>query len=124
MLCGGTGIAPLFQILQAADEFGDSVEFSMIFVNKTSKDILLKEQLDNFAKSKKLKFKIYYTVDNQEEGWDGLVGHINKDMIIKYLPEASQDTLYLLCGRKSMCKKYLTPILTKLGHDGEHIFIF
>lgn len=96
----------------------------MLFANRTSRDILLKEQLDNFAKSGTFPFKVYYTIDNEEEGWDGLVGHINKDMIVNYLPSASQDTLYLLCGRKSMCKKYLTPVLTELGHDGEHIFIF
>jgi NAD(P)H-flavin reductase len=83
----------------------------------------LKEQLDNFAKSTNFSFKVYYTIDKYEDGWDGLTGHIDKEMIIKYLPQGN-DTLYLLCGRKSMCKKYLTPILTELGHEGENIFIF
>ena len=96
----------------------------MIFANKTSKDILLKDKLDNFEKNKKFNFTINYTIDNEEEGWTGLVGHINKNMIEKYMPPASHDTLLLLCGRKSMCKKYLTPILNEMGYDNRNIFIF
>jgi cytochrome-b5 reductase len=131
MLCGGTGIAPIFQvifgliqILQNAHNNQDSVEFSMIFCNKTSRDILMKDKLDCFSNSGNFKFCPHYTIDKMEEGWDGLVGHINKEMILKYMPPPSSETLLLLCGRKSMCKKYLTPILIELGYDPELIYIF
>ena len=112
------------KFLQAADELNDSVEYSMIFANKTSQDILLKDKLDNFAKNNNFKFTINYTIDKEEEGWSGLVGHINKEMIEKFIPPPSTETLILLCGRKSMCKKYLSPILNELGYDGQNIFIF
>jgi cytochrome-b5 reductase len=110
--------------LEAAYNNKDSAEFSLIFANKTSKDILLKDELDTFASSDNFKCSVQYTVDNNEEGWNGLVGHINKEMIVKYLPAPSSETFIILCGRKRMCTKYLTPILTELGYDPELIYIF
>jgi len=54
MLAGGTGISPIWQLLQAADVNKDTVEFSLIFGNKTTKDIFMKEDLEELEKKKKL----------------------------------------------------------------------
>lgn len=124
MLCGGTGIAPFFQILQAADSNNDTIEFSLIFGNKTSKDILLRNELDTFYKNQNFKFNVQYTINHMEEGWNGLVGHITKDKIETFLPPPADDVLVLLCGRGSFSKKYLSPLLVEMGYQKENIFIF
>jgi len=104
MLCGGTGITPLYQFLLAADINKDTVEYSMIYGNRTSNDILLKQELDGFIRQKNFSFTINYTIDQYEEGWTGLTGYITKDKIEKYIFPPDEDTLIMLCGRGKMCK--------------------
>ena len=60
MLAGGTGITPFYQILQAAHLNSDCSTFTMLFGNKTTKDILMKMELDEFVKTKKFNFDLNY----------------------------------------------------------------
>ena len=47
LLVGGTGVTPIFQILNAMRLAKDqSVEVKMIYSNKTAADVLLKDELD------------------------------------------------------------------------------
>jgi cytochrome-b5 reductase len=96
----------------------------LIFGNRTKADILLKEELEAFARDKHIKFDLHFTIDREEEGWDGLVGYIDKEKILKYMPGPEPDNLIILCGRGKMCKKYLTPLLLEMGYAKENIFIF
>lgn len=125
MLCGGTGITPLYQLILASSINGDNaINYSMIFGNKTTSDILLKNELDNLTNNPNINFKIQYTINNQEKNWTGLVGYISRDHIEKHIFPPSDETLILLCGRGAMCKKYLFPLLIEMGYKHENIFIF
>jgi NAD(P)H-flavin reductase len=124
MICGGTGITPIYQILQAADLNKDSIEYTLLYGNRSSKDILLKKELDGISKDKNINLKLFYTIDKDEEGWDGLVGYITKDKIEKYISPPSDDTLILTCGSGKMCKKYLVPLLIEMGYKEENIHNF
>lgn len=124
MLGGGTGITPLYQILQAADIVKDSIEYFLLYGNRSSKDILLKDKLDKIYLDQNIKFKIDYTIDYQEEGWNGYVGYITRDKIIECMPPPSDDTLIMTCGSGKMCKKYLVPLLIEMGYKEENIHNF
>ena len=124
MIAGGTGITPFYQIIQAAHLNKDLCEMSLIFCNRTIKDILLQEELDIIHKEQNFKFNIFYIISKNEEGWTGGIGHVTKDMILTYLPEASDDTLILTCGPPTMCQDYLLPILKNIGHKVDNIFDF
>lgn len=124
MLCGGTGITPIYQVLLSAHLNRDSTQYSLVFGNRSTKDILLKDELDHFLKCGHFKFDVYYTIDKAEEGWTGEVGYISKEMIAKYMPPPADDTLILICGSGKMCKKYLAPMLLEMGYAATSIFIF
>ena len=96
----------------------------MIFGNKTSSDILLKEELESLSKSETLKFKPHFTIDTAEDNWTGGVGFISKEMIKENLPEPNEDTLMLMCGPPVMCLKVLMPYLQEMGYAKEDIFEF
>lgn len=123
MLAGGTGITPCYQIIQACHLNGDSHKVTLIFGNKSTKDFLLKEELDKIAQEKKFEFEVVYTIDKAEEGWDGEVGFINKDMLSKYGPKPSEDVIVVTCGPPVMCKG-LVPVLTDLGYNMENYHNF
>ena len=95
-----------------------------MFANRSSKDILLKEELENFIHDSNFEFKVFFTIDQYEENWNGGVGHINKDMLASNLPSPSDDTLMLMCGPPIMCQKVILPILNELGNKKENIFEF
>ena len=98
----------------------------MIFGNKSTTDILLKEELENLSKSETLNFKPFFTIDSKtpEENWTGGVGFITKEMIKERLPAPSDDTLILMCGPPVMCKNVLMPYLQEMGYPEGDIFGF
>ena len=51
LLCGGTGITPMWQLLSAilADS-EDTTELAMIYTNKSIKDVLLRDELDSLVR--------------------------------------------------------------------------
>jgi len=123
-LAGGTGIAPIFQILQAADRNSDSCEFTLFFGNSTEKDILLREDLERFAKNKNFTFKLVFIINNQEEGWKGETGHFNYENISKHMYPPSEDTLIAYCGRKPLCLEVYERSLLQMGHSKDNLFKF
>jgi cytochrome-b5 reductase len=123
MLAGGTGITPIFQILQAAHKNNDTCLFSVIFGNKTSQDILMKKELDEIKEAKNFDLNFNYLIDKHEDGWEGLVGYVNKDMITKQLPGPGDNTIILICGPPIMCEKSKS-LLLELGYSKDLIFDF
>jgi cytochrome-b5 reductase len=124
MLAGGTGITPIYQILQAAAINKDTFpEFTLIFGNKTTNDIFMREEIDEVIKTAACEFTMHYLIDKEEPGWTGLVGYVSKDMISKYFPAPSDDTLMLICGPPVMCEK-AKGFFAELGYNKDNIFEF
>ena len=123
MLAGGTGITPFYQIIQAAHQNGDTTEFTLLFGNKTKNDILLMKEIEEVQVSKKFNFKCHFLIDKEEPEWTGLTGYISKDMISKYLPSPSAETMVLICGPPVMCEK-AKEFFGELKYDSENIYEF
>jgi len=51
LLAGGTGLTPVYQVIQAATLANESLPLVFLFSNKTKDDILAKEKIDEFAKT-------------------------------------------------------------------------
>lgn len=123
MLAGGTGITPMYQILQAANKNKDITEFTLIFGNKTTQDVLLKKELEEIQQSGNLKFTLHFLIDKTEPGWSGLVGYVNQEMITTHFPAPSDDTLLLVCGPPVMCEKS-KELFQQLSYNKDNIFEF
>ena len=59
MLAGGSGITPMFQVVQAIlrNPF-DTTRVSLVYANVAEEDILLREQMDALAQSEKSRFQV------------------------------------------------------------------
>lgn len=102
----------------------DTIDFGLVFCNRSTKDILLKDELDDIFNRQNFKFNLLYTISNKEDGWTGETGHITKEMITKTCPPPDEDTLMLTCGPPVMCRKFLLPMLLELGYKEADIFDF
>lgn len=123
MLAGGTGITPMYQLIQAIlKDPSDRTQMSLIFGNITEDDILMKRELDEFAKIYP-NLKVHYVLNNPPEGWKGGSGFISAEMIKKLLPAPGDDVAILRCGPPAMMKAMETH-LDALGYAPEQQFQF
>lgn len=104
MVAGGTGITPMLQVIQKllADP-RDTTEIRLLYANNTHDDILLKNMLDALALVHP-RFKVYYTLAEAPEGWNGYSGYITKEMLAETMPPPSDDHLVMVCGPPPMMK--------------------
>lgn len=124
-ICGGTGITPIFQILQNCAINNESfLKLYLIFGNKTNNDILLYKEIEELKC--KLNLETCYTLEQMIEPTNPelkqKMGLITEELIQSSLPLPSDDLLIMLCGSKTMTRNYLEPILMKLNY--KNIFLF
>ncbi|VDD93754.1 unnamed protein product [Enterobius vermicularis] len=125
MIAGGSGITPMLQIIRAIleDDTDDTVVF-LLFANQSEEDILLKNEIDKYARENPSKLNIWYTVDRPPANWSYSSGFINEDMIKNHFPPPSDDLVILLCGPPPMINFACMPNLDKLGYAAETRLIF
>ena len=105
MIGGGTGITPLYQVIQhAATLPTDKTKLSLLFANQNENKILLKGCLDQYEKEMGGRFKTTYIVDkpvNPAE-WKGETGYITKQLIKDTMPAPGEDVMVMVCGPDKM----------------------
>ncbi|KAJ4149937.1 hypothetical protein LMH87_010709 [Akanthomyces muscarius] len=103
MVAGGTGITPMFQVIRGiCEDDRDLTQISLIYANRTEQDILLRKELDTFARRYPKQFKVYYLLDQPPEDWAYGTGYCTQELIAEKLPSASTDTKMMLCGPPGM----------------------
>ncbi|XP_057453373.1 NADH--cytochrome b5 reductase 1-like [Lotus japonicus] len=124
MIAGGSGITPMFQLIRAILENPkDKTKVYLIYANVTVDDILLKEELDNFANIYPYRFQLYHVLNKPPTEWNGGVGFISKEMIDSHCPAPSPDIQILRCGPPPM-NKAIANHLNTLGYTSTMQFEF
>lgn len=132
MLCGGTGITPMYQIItHILYNVKDNTKMNLIYANVNFEDILLKKELDELAKTHKDRFNVYYVLNNAPATWNGGVGFVSKEMIAERLHKHAEDKQFLMCGPPPMIsamKKHLAELnfppaqTVSKAHDAVFVF--
>ncbi|KAJ6137594.1 Cytochrome b5 [Penicillium samsonianum] len=103
MVAGGTGITPMYQLIRAICENDtDTTEVSLVYANRSESDILLREELERFARQYPKNFKLWYMLDSAPEGWTYGSGYVDQTVLAEQLPAPSSDTKVMLCGPPGM----------------------
>lgn len=126
MIAGGTGITPIYQVIQAIlEDPEDETEMYLVYANRTEEDILMREELDSWA-VKNPRLKVWYVVGKSvREGWRYSVGYIDETILREHLPGPAEDTVALACGPPSMIQFAVQPNLEKMGYDiNNSFFVF
>lgn len=91
LVLSGSGITPGYQlisrILRAKDQGKgeDKTNINVIDANKTEGDILLKDELDRFAKDNPDQSNITHVLSHTDDKWSGEKGHVSKEIPQKHL---------------------------------------
>lgn len=124
MVAGGTGITPMFQVLQAAlADRGDVTDFTLVYGNVTEEDILLRKALDQMAADHPNRLTVHYVLDRPPPGWEGGSGYVTRDMLQELLPKPGPGVKVLACGPPPMVKGVRSS-LGDLGYPDEAVFEF
>lgn len=123
MICGGSGITPIFQVLRAVmQDPKDTTTCVLLDGNKCEEDILCKEDLDSFVAHDGAKCSIIHTLTDATSSWTGLRGRISKQHLEEHMLP-STESLVLICGPEAM-EKSVGHVLLELGWDKSDIVFF
>lgn len=123
MICGGTGITPIFQVLRAVmQDRQDPTSCVVLDSNRSEEDILCRSELDSFMEADRRKCSIVHTLTDRSEGWMGHRGRISGELLREYVP-VGNDSMVLVCGPEGL-EKNVRGILLKQGWAESDIHIF
>ncbi|KAB5572345.1 hypothetical protein GE09DRAFT_664745 [Coniochaeta sp. 2T2.1] len=126
MVCAGSGITPIYQVLRAVvkDE-GDETKCLVLDGNRVEEDILCKEELDGLARANGAKCEVVYTLTRPGEGWKGLRGRMDRALFESRVgaPPKDGDALVLVCGPETMENSVLE-IFKGMGWREEDLLFF
>ncbi|KAF2639636.1 hypothetical protein P280DRAFT_402299 [Massarina eburnea CBS 473.64] len=124
MICGGSGITPIFQVLRAVMRDGsDPTTCTVLNGNRLVEDILYKEDLDVFARDNVERCKLIYTLTQGPEDWTGLRGRIGKDLLREHCVRGDGGAMVLICGPEAL-EKAAHESLKDLGWSDEELLFF
>ena len=100
MICGGSGITPIFQVLRAVmQDKEDPTTCTLLNGNRLVEDILCKQDLDRFQQDNEDRCEIMYTLTQGPEDWQGLRGRIAGPLLEKHCQVGEKgETMVLVCG--------------------------
>ena len=104
MICGGTGITPMYQALhKIVNTPGDDIEVVLLCGNRTPKDILLREELEAAVAKSGGRVKVVHVVGDKPDmppipGWTGEVGWVDEAKVKANCFPPAADVLTMVCG--------------------------
>jgi nitrate reductase (NAD(P)H) len=125
MVCGGSGITPIFQVLRAVmQDKEDSTHCTLLNGNRLVEDILCREDLDAFARDNPARCNLLYTLTKGPEDWTGLRGRIGPSLLQDYCPKGvDRDGLVLICGPEAL-EKSTHKALNEQGWEDDDLMFF
>jgi len=125
MICGGSGITPIFQVLRAVmQDKEDGTHCTVLNGNRLVEDILCREDLDTFAKDNEDRCKLLYTLTQGPEDWEGLRGRIGAPLLQEHCKRDEEGrNLVLICGPEAL-EKNAHRCLSELGWRDEDLMFF
>lgn len=138
LLGGGTGITPLFQILQkVATDPADQTKIHLYYANNTPEDILIKDEIDQLVAKKPQQLAVTYFAAKADDSWKGEKGFITKEFLVQNLFKPSEDNVKIfVCGPPPFYNAIsgdkvspqdqgpLTGALKELGFTPDEVFKF
>lgn len=114
-LAGGIGITPLISMIREASLQKSPQKITLFYANKTVAQTAFLTQLEQLVKENpNLTFVPVLTQEDTAK-WHGETGHINSELLKKYIPN-TDNTLFYLAGPTGMVSA-MTQMLTDAGVD-------
>lgn len=118
LVLGGSGVTPGYALIarMLLDE-ADRTELRIIDANRSEDDILMRAELDRFAREHADQMRITHVLSNPSDAWQGPRGRVNPDLIRQSIFEPAEDSVAFLCGPPAMIQRAVLPALKDWGYE-------
>jgi ferredoxin-NADP reductase len=135
MICGGSGVTPMIQLLSRLGSSDHSRRFSLLWSNRSSEDMFFKKELESMTRGMK-NVNVRYTLTRlTPPGWLHDTGRVSKELLRARMPPPSPECIIVVCGPDSFVEavaggkkgpdgKWRGPIggfLKELDYTTEHV---
>ncbi|KAJ5793820.1 Eukaryotic molybdopterin oxidoreductase [Penicillium paradoxum] len=123
MICGGTGITPVFQVLQAVmQDTQDPTTCIVLDGNRQEEDVLCRSALEAYVEIDSRKCTVVHTLTKGSDTWTGRRGRISEELLAEYAAPEEQS-MVLVCGPAPM-EKCARNILLAQGWAASDLHFF
>lgn len=131
LLAGGTGIAPMIQIIRAFSDFvrkdgpkANGYKMNLIFAAEGEHDVSYMKVLNDVKQDFPTYFSFYIKLNNPPLGWTEGVGFIEtRDIKARMFHPSEAHDLCVLCG-PPVFERSMIKLLNKNGFEENQIFSF
>ncbi|KAF7543267.1 hypothetical protein G7Z17_g10884 [Cylindrodendrum hubeiense] len=128
MICGGSGITPIRQVLCAVlRDTEDPTECLVLNGNRAEEDILCKAELDALGAANPGRCRFIHALTQPPPSWTGVTGRLTKTLYEKEVggppPDNAGDELVLVCGPGPM-EKSARGIFSGMGWKEDDLIFF
>ncbi|KAL7702558.1 NADH-dependent fumarate reductase-like protein [Lotmaria passim] len=121
LIAGGSGVAPMLQIIKAAlnRPYVDAIDtIRLIYAAEDEYELTYRELLTRYRKESPDKFNVGFVLNNPPEGWTEGVGYVDRDTLQRLLPPPSNELLVAICGPPVMQRSVVADLLS-LGYSSK-----
>lgn len=123
MICGGSGITPIYQVFRAVmEDASDETTCTVLDGNRAERDILLRQELDTLASKGKDRCRLIHMLTGASEEWTGLRGRISEELLREHAAPG-EGKMALICGPPGM-EAVAKAGLAKMGWRDEDVLTF
>jgi ferredoxin-NADP reductase len=112
MLSGGIGITPLRSMIRYSTDKGLSTSIVLLYSNSHEDDIVFEDDLESMSRQNP-NLKVVNTITRPSPTWKGLKGRIDRDMIVREVPDYA-NRVFFTSGPRKMVDAILA-LLKDLG---------
>jgi NAD(P)H-flavin reductase len=123
LIAGGSGIAPMIQILRAAFKtpYAEGIQsVRMIYAAEDLSEVTYRNVLQRYEDNYRDKFSFQLMLNNPPQGWTHGVGFVEKSMLAAGLQQPSKDLLICICGPPAM-QRSVRAMLIEMGHHPSRV---
>lgn len=113
-IAGGIGMTPFMSMLRWMHDTSVDARVTLLYGNRTEKDIVFRKELDGIAKSGRPALVVAHILSEPDASWKGERGRIDADKVARLAGKDLAGKTFYLCGPPPMMKS-LRAALRKLG---------
>jgi len=118
-IAGGTGLAPFTSMLRHIKATNSRCDVVLLYSTKYPTEIIWKDELNSYVEDLGIRLVVTVTRPQPNDGWTGQTGHIDREMVLRYAPDAKERTAYI-CGPLEFVKA-VKDALAAIGLPAEKV---